>query len=147
MSGLDLARQWGLADLAYFYTTSAADAQLEASTLTDGYLIRTTTSAADALVLVVKQPGQTAVTRYLLRERKRVAQRARRRLRDGLVWRLLESADRLDARSAAGRRRACQAAARSAAQSIAARTNAARRAKEQCAASCAAAASGRRICV
>ena len=64
-AGLDLARQWGLADLAYFYTTSAADAQLETSTLTDGYLIRTTTSAADALVLVVKQPGQTAMTRYL----------------------------------------------------------------------------------
>jgi hypothetical protein len=35
---MELARQWGLADAAYFYTTSAADAQLEASTLTDGYL-------------------------------------------------------------------------------------------------------------
>jgi hypothetical protein len=64
---MELARQWGLADLAYFYTTSTADAQLEASSLTDAYLIRTTNSAADALVLVVKQAGRSAVVRYLFK--------------------------------------------------------------------------------
>jgi len=65
LNAMELARQWGLADAAYFYTTSAADAQLEASTLTDAYLVRTTNSAADALVLVVKQAGHSAVVRYL----------------------------------------------------------------------------------
>ena len=66
----DLAFAWGLAELSYFYTTSAADAQLEASNLAHGYLVRTTNSADDALVLVVKEPGQPALARYLFRRTK-----------------------------------------------------------------------------